>query len=145
MTPAARPATSGGQAGRPVSRAALSGSRPGTSSGARGARSGATGLAEEDAACYLECELLLYGSAGAYAVAQRLRRACDPGGRPLKSNHNPNPNPNSNPSPDPDPSRNPDPNPNPNPNPNQVASAKRFGWAKQTERRQMTESEGATK
>ena len=27
----------------------------------------------------------------------------------------------------------------------QVASAKRFGWAKQTERRQMTESEGATK
>ena len=96
-----------------MSRAALSGSRPVTSSGARGARSGATGLAEEDAACYLECELLLYGSAGAYAVARRRLldwRQNDFAVRAI-----------------------------------QVASAKRFGWAKQTERRQMTESEGATK
>ena len=36
----------------------------------RGARAGAAAQAEEDAACYLECELLLYGSAGAYAVAR---------------------------------------------------------------------------
>ena len=113
-TPAARPATSGGQVtGRPVSRAALPGSRPGTSSAARGARGGVAALAEEDAACYLECELLLYGSAGAYAVARsRLLdwRQNDFAVRAI-----------------------------------QVASAKRFGWTQHTERRQMTESEGATK
>ena len=56
-----------------------------------------------------------------------------------------NPNPNPNPNPNSNPYSSPNPNPDSNPTPDQAAATRRFGWTQRTERRQMTESEGATK